>query len=89
MYMRGMTGKWNAMWHSSEFPKYGAHVTRPLVRLGEKDPVREFRVERGAKPAQDVVRLRQILAVRSLALDRDTESRRAEVRRRRGAARSA
>jgi hypothetical protein len=23
MYMRGISGKWNAMWHSSPSPKYG------------------------------------------------------------------
>ena len=22
MYMRGISGKWNAMWHSSPLPKY-------------------------------------------------------------------
>ena len=69
MYMRGMTGKWNAMWHSSDVAEIRPHVARPLVRFGEKDPVRELRVERGAKLAQHVVRLRKILAVRALALD--------------------
>ena len=45
MNMRGISGKWNAMWHSSPSPKYGAHVGRPLVRLGQQHAVRVLRVE--------------------------------------------
>jgi hypothetical protein len=56
MYIRGITGKWNAMWHSSPSPKYGrtsdghwfasARKTRP-----------ETRVEDGAQLLQHDVRL--------------------------------
>ena len=67
MNMRGISGKWNAMWHSSPSPKYGAHVGRPLVRLGEQHPVRVGGVERAAHPLQHGVGLGQVLVVGPLA----------------------
>ena len=39
MNMRGISGKWKHMWHSSPSPKYSAHVARPLVGLGEQEAV--------------------------------------------------
>jgi hypothetical protein len=45
------------------------HVGRPLIRLGEEDPVVELRVERGAHLLQHDVRLGEVLAVRPRALD--------------------
>ena len=65
--MRGISGKWNAMWHSSPSPKYVAHVGRPLVRLGEQHPVLVRGVELAPHPLQHGVRLRQVLVVRALA----------------------
>ena len=43
-------------------------VLRPLVRLGEQHAVRIARVDLGAHPLEVLVRLRQVLAVRALAL---------------------
>ena len=37
--MRGIKGKWKAMWHSSPDPEIGHHVGRPLVRLGQQHDV--------------------------------------------------
>ena len=68
MNMRGMTGKWNAMWHSSPSPKYCDDVLRPLVRLGEQHAVGVARVDLGAHALQVLVRLGQVLAVRPVAL---------------------
>ena len=69
MNIRGMSGKWNAMWHSSPSPKYGLHVGRPLVRLGEQHAVAMPRVHRGADVLEDRVRLLEVLAGRAFALD--------------------
>ena len=69
MNMRGMTGKWNAMWHSSPSPKYVDDVLRPLVRLGEQHAVGVARVDLGADALQVLVRLGEVLAVRPLALE--------------------
>ena len=43
-------------------------VLRPLVRLGEEEPVVVVRVERGAHRLQHGVRLGQVLVVRAVAL---------------------
>ena len=48
----------------------GPRVLRPLVGLGEQHAVGIVRVDLGADRLQDVVRLRQVLVVRALALDR-------------------
>ena len=69
MNMRGISGKWNAMWHSSPSPKYGAHVGRPLVRLGEQHAVRIARVELARGSASGRRASRQVLADRAFALD--------------------
>ncbi len=70
MNMRGMSGKWNAMWHSSPSPKYGAHVGRPLVRLGEQHAVGiRARRARARICLRIVVRLVEVLADRAFALD--------------------
>ena len=49
MYMRGISGKWNAMWHSSPSPKYSLRVLRPLVGLGQQHacPAHARRARRG------------------------------------------
>ena len=69
MYMRGMSGKWNAMWHSSPSPKYGRTSVGHWFASARKMRFVELRVERRAQLLQHVVRLGQILAVRALALD--------------------
>ena len=45
------------------------HVLGPLVGLGEQHAVAVARIELGAQPLQDLVRLGQVLVVRALALD--------------------
>ena len=47
----------------------GAHVRRPLVRFGEKHAIRVIGVQLAADDPQDRVRLLEVLADRSLALD--------------------
>ena len=59
MKMRGMTGKWNAMWHSS--PPAGVvaevvdDVLGPLVGLGQQHRVRVVRVDLLADPLEELV----------------------------------
>ena len=67
MNMRGISGKWNAMWHSSPSPKYGADVGRPLVRFGQQHAVLVGGVELAAHPLQHRVRLGQVLVVGAFA----------------------
>ncbi len=45
MNIRGISGKWNAMWHSSPVAEVGGRVLRPLVGLGQEHPVREVLVD--------------------------------------------
>ena len=49
-------------------------VLRPLVRLGEQDAVRVVRVDLGAQPLQERVRLGEVLAVRAVALEQVREA---------------
>ncbi len=44
MNSRGISGKWNAMWHSSPVAEVGDGVLRPLVRFRQKHAVREMLV---------------------------------------------
>ncbi len=69
MKIRGISGKWKAMWNSSPLPKYGANVRRPLIGFGQKHLAGIFRVQTAAKLANDGVRFRQVFAVGSVALD--------------------
>ena len=65
MNIRGITGKWKAMWHSSRpVAEVGNDVLGPLVRLGQEDAVGVVRVDLGAHALQVLVRARQVLAVR-------------------------
>ena len=68
MNSRGMSGKWNAMWHSSPSPKYSAAssghwlASARSIRLGKRG------VDVGAQRAQELVGLGQVLAAGALAL---------------------
>jgi hypothetical protein len=67
MNSRGINGKWNAMWHSSQ--RRSSHrVLRPLVRLGQQHAVRELFVHVLAEHLQEGVGLGQVLADRALTL---------------------
>ena len=73
MKMRGISGKWNAMWHSSP-PVLGVaevldDVGGPLVGLGEQHPAGELVVDHLAAVLEEGVRLGQVLAVGALALE--------------------
>ena len=51
MNRRGISGKWNAMWHSSPLAEVGDGVLRPLVGLGQQHAVRgTSRRRAGAAP---------------------------------------
>ena len=63
MNMRGITGKWNAMWHSSPSPKYCDDVLGPLVGFGEEHAVGVLLVDRLAHPLEERMRLGQVLAL--------------------------
>ena len=68
--MRGMTGKWNAIWHSSPTDRVAEvldHVGRPLVGLAEQHPVGVVAVDLLAHPLEELVRLGQVLAVGAVA----------------------
>ena len=69
MNMRGMSGKLNAMWHSSPFAEIRPQVGRPLVRLGDQHAIGVALVHRAPDLAQDPVRLLEALAGRALPLD--------------------
>ena len=69
MNMRGISGKWNAMWHSSPSPKYGRTSAGHWFASASSMRSLVARVERAADLLQDVVRLRQVLADRAFALD--------------------
>ena len=69
MNRRGMSGKWNAMWHSSRVAEVRDRVLRPLVRFGQEHPVVEPRVDVAAQLLQVLVRLGEVLARGALALD--------------------
>ena len=76
MYRARITGKWNAMLHSSPLPKYATessgHMFASASSIG-----RELRVDVGAQPTQELVALLEVLAVRALASKRyGTASRR-------------
>jgi hypothetical protein len=64
-----MTGKWNAMWHSSPVAEVLDDVLGPLVGLGEQDAVGVLVVDRRADALEEVVRLVEVLAVGALALE--------------------
>ena len=67
-----MTGKWNAIWHSSppagEVAEVVDDVLRPLVRLGQQDGVRVVRVDLLPDPLEEVVGGREVFAVGAFLL---------------------
>ena len=67
--MRGISGKWNAMWTFVAVAKIGAHVGRPLIGFREEDAIGVLRVNFLAQSLDDGVRFRKILAIGSFALD--------------------
>ena len=69
MNMRGIIGKWNAMWHSLPPCQIGDRVLGPLVGFRQQHPVGKIRVDVTAQIAQEGVGLGQILASRALALE--------------------
>ena len=68
MKSRGITGKWNAMWHSSPVAEVGDGVLRPLVGLRQQHAVLVLGVQPAAQLPQEVVGLGQVLAAGALAL---------------------
>ena len=68
MNSRGMSGKWNDMWHSSPCAEVGDCVFGPLVGLRQQHPVAVVVVDVLAELSQEGVRLGQVLAVGALAL---------------------
>ena len=89
MNMRGITGKWNAMWHSSPSPKYVDDVGRPLVRLGEQHAVRVVARRPPRAPASGTRASPAGSRSSSRRARRGTARRRGGSRRARGRARSA
>ena len=69
MNIRGMSGKWNAMWHSSPSPKYGLTSAGHWFASARSTRSSMARVHRGADALEDVVRLVEVRARRPLALD--------------------
>ena len=73
MKMRGISGKWNAMWHSSPptsgSPKYSTTSGGPQVGLGEQDPAGVLVVDHLAAALEVRVRLGQVRAVGALPLE--------------------
>ena len=71
MKMRGITGKWNAMWHSSPpvagSPKYSTTSAGHWFASHSMHAVGVVAVDLLAHPLQELVRLRQVLAVRAVA----------------------
>ena len=59
MNMRGITGKWNAMWRlmAVPVPEILDDVVGPLVRFREQHPVGVARVDLGPNALQEGVRL--------------------------------
>ena len=68
--MRGMSGKWKAVWHSSPVrAEVGDGVLRPLVGLRQQHPPGVPLVHVRAQLAQEGVGLGQVLAVGALPLE--------------------
>ena len=63
-----MSGKWNAMWHSSPVPKYATASSGHWLASAEQQPVVVVRVDVVAQLLQEAVRLGQVLAVGAVAL---------------------
>ena len=68
MNIRGMTGKWNAMWHSSPSPKYSTESSGHWFASASSIRSREALVDVRAQLLEERVGLGQVLAVRALAL---------------------
>ena len=69
MNSRGMSGKWKFMWHSSPSPKYAAASSGHWFASASSILSRIVLVDMGAELLQECVRLRQVLAIRALALE--------------------
>ena len=70
MYMRGISGKWYAMWHSSPSPKYSRTSSGHWLASASSSTFGYVRVDQRAQLLQDRVRLGQVLVVGAFALDR-------------------
>ena len=68
MNIRGMTGKWKAMWHSSPSPKYSTTSSGHWFASASSTRSGYSRVDLRPHALQERVRLGQVLAVRALAL---------------------
>ena len=68
MNSRGISGKWNAMWHSSPSPKYATASSGHWFASASSIRFGEALVDVGAQLLQERVGLGQVLAVRALAL---------------------
>ena len=69
MKMRGMSGKWNAMWNSSPSPKYGRTSGGHWFASASSMRSEYVAVDLGAHVLEEGVRLRQVLAVGAVALE--------------------
>ena len=70
MYIRGISGKWYAMWHSSPSPKYSRTSSGHWFASASSSTVRVVRVDQRAQLLDHGVRLGQVLVVGAFALDR-------------------
>ena len=69
MNIRGMTGKWKHMWHSSPSPKYSTTSSGHWLASARRTLPRIEGVDLLAQPAKVFVRLGEVLAVGALPLE--------------------
>ena len=68
--MRGMSGKWKAIWHSSPDAEVGDGVFGPLIGFRQQNAILVFRIDVGAQLLEELMRLRQVLAVSAGAFEK-------------------
>ena len=69
MNIRGISGKWNAMWHSSPSPKYATASSGHWFASASSIRSSKFASTCGAQIRQELVGLGQVLAVRPLPFE--------------------
>ena len=69
MNMRGMTGKWKAMWHSSPSPKYSTTSSGHWLASASSTRSGYSSSMVARTLLEELVRLGQVLAVGALALE--------------------